>query len=717
MKLKIYLADLTYDTISITSDVFPLNIALVASYCKKLFGEHVEIKLFKYIKKLEDAIEESPPDILGLSNYAWNHLLGYNIFKIALKKDPNILTIWGGPNFPLDLPSQKKFLKKYSEVDAYIPLEGEIGFSNLIRKVIELNSLENIKQRIRETPIDGVITRNKQNEIQYNIPVIRTENLDEIPSPYLTGLMNEFFDGKLTPMFQTNRGCPFSCTFCNDGSSLVQRVNMFSIERVSQEIEYAAKNIGNSSKNILISDLNFGMFPRDLEICSKIKNIQDRYDGFPEQIQTTTGKNNKKQIIQAIEKLDGALRLSMSVQSLDSNVLANVKRSNISTDDFLALAPTIKNIDLGTDSEVILGLPGETFESHVETLRKLVRLDIDHILVFNCMMLMGSEMDSPEYRKKFGIKTKYRVLVRDFAKLSNGKNVAEIEEILISSNSLSFEEWGQLRALDFILYLTKIGIIFDPLLKYLRQINLDAFDLPYEILQNRNKNQTIQKIIDNFISESKDEFFNSPEDIAEKYSDDDEFLKLVKGEDGINILHYFTGLVLINHLEEWIRFTFDIARTLIKKNYPTGKSFLDDLNELQNFCLGMGTNLFGKNRIDEIPQHVFTYDIKSWKDDKTSKKLHEYRFSSPTDVKFFLSKKQFNLYEEHIETYTHPRTHAAELVKRIAIPALWRISIPIDSSYDEKLVFQQIESRKTEKNTYANRKYHPKKEFWVKRDL
>ena len=49
MKLKIYLADLTYDTISITSDVFPLNVGLVASYCKKLFNEHVEIKLFKYI--------------------------------------------------------------------------------------------------------------------------------------------------------------------------------------------------------------------------------------------------------------------------------------------------------------------------------------------------------------------------------------------------------------------------------------------------------------------------------------------------------------------------------------------------------------------------------------------------------------------------------------------------------------------------------------------
>ena len=162
--------------------------------------------------------------------------------------------------------------------------------------------------------------------------------------------MDEFFDGKLTPMFQTNRGCPFSCTFCNDGSSLVQRVNMFSIERVSQEIEYAAKNIRNGQKNILISDLNFGMYPRDLEICSKIKNIQTRFDGFPEQIQTTTGKNNKKQIIEAIEQLDGSLRLSMSVQSLDGGVLKNVKRGNISTDHLLELAPTIKNLDLGLSS-------------------------------------------------------------------------------------------------------------------------------------------------------------------------------------------------------------------------------------------------------------------------------------------------------------------------------------------------------------------------------
>jgi radical SAM superfamily enzyme YgiQ (UPF0313 family) len=714
--IRIYLADLTYDTISITSDVFPLNVGLVASYCKKLFGNKVEIKLFKYIKELENAIENEPPDILGLSNYAWNHLLGYNIFKIALKKDPNILTVWGGPNFPLDLDSQKKFLKKYSEVDVYIPLEGEIGFSNLIQRIIELDSKSMLKQKIREKPIEGAITRNGDNDIQFSIPVIRTKNLDDIPSPYLTGLMDKFFDGKLTPMFQTNRGCPFSCTYCNDGSPLVQRVNMFSIDRVSQEIEYAAKNIGDSSRNILISDLNFGMYPRDLEICSEIREIQKKYGGFPEQIQTTTGKNNKEQIIQAIEQLDGALRLSMSVQSLDSEVLKNVKRGNISTDAFLSLAPTIKKLDLGTDSEVILGLPGETFESHVQTLRGLMRANIDHILVFNCMMLMGSEMDTLEYRKKFELKTKYRVLVRDFAKLSNGKNVVEVEEIIVSSNSLSFEEWGQLRALDFILYMTKIGVLFDPLLKYLSQMNLDTFDLPYKILLNIDKNEVVKRIIEEFIFESKAEFFESPDDIMRKYSNDREFEKLVRGEDGINILHYFTGLILINHLEEWIRFTFDIAKTLVESKYPDQELILKDLEELQKFSLGLGTELFSKDRFDNTPEYIFNYDIMAWRNDKANKKINEFKFSSPMPVRFFLSKKQFNLYQEHIENYSHPRTHAAELVKRIAIPALWRMAVPIDSNYDEKLIAQQIELRKTEKNTYANRKYNSKKDFWIKRD-
>ena len=67
--LKIYLGDLTYDTVTISAEAIPLNIGFVAAYCKKQFGPNVEISLFKYIHELEKAIKESPP------GYTWTKQL------------------------------------------------------------------------------------------------------------------------------------------------------------------------------------------------------------------------------------------------------------------------------------------------------------------------------------------------------------------------------------------------------------------------------------------------------------------------------------------------------------------------------------------------------------------------------------------------------------------------------------------------------------------
>ena len=80
--LKIYLADLTYATISLATDSFPLNISFVTAYCKKKFGNNVDIKLFKYPNDLEKAIRDARPDILGMSNYPWNFNLGLTFFKM-----------------------------------------------------------------------------------------------------------------------------------------------------------------------------------------------------------------------------------------------------------------------------------------------------------------------------------------------------------------------------------------------------------------------------------------------------------------------------------------------------------------------------------------------------------------------------------------------------------------------------------------------------------
>ena len=142
----------------------------------------------------------------------------------------------------------------------------------------------------------------------------------------------------------------------------------------------------------------------------------------------------------------------------------------------------IKEVGLSTMSECILGLPGETFQSHVDTLRNLVRAKIDNIQVFTCMMLPGSELATPEERKKWNLETRFRILPRDFTKLKNGNVVLETEECVISSDTLSFEEYVELRILAFILWTTNVPVAYDAIKKLFSELGLDIFDLFFQIL-------------------------------------------------------------------------------------------------------------------------------------------------------------------------------------------------------------------------------------------
>ena len=104
--LRIYLGDLTHDTVGLATEVFPLNIGFVAAYCQKVHGASVEVSLFKYIHDLEAAIERDPPDILGLSNYPWCHNIDLAMIELLAARRPEALRFMGGPNFPHDAPSQ-----------------------------------------------------------------------------------------------------------------------------------------------------------------------------------------------------------------------------------------------------------------------------------------------------------------------------------------------------------------------------------------------------------------------------------------------------------------------------------------------------------------------------------------------------------------------------------------------------------------------------------
>ena len=670
--MKIYLGDLTYTTVTLATEAFPLNVGFIGSYCKKLFGDDVEITLFKYIEDIDKAVNQEPPDILGLSNYCWSHNVSSEIFKMAKKSNPNIITIWGGPNFPIDFPSQKKFMKKYPEVDAYIPTEGEIGFSNVVKIVLESNSLEESKHKILEKPIDGCVTRNKDGHIQYNIPTVRISTLDEIPSPYQNGMMDKFFDGKLTPMLQTNRGCPFHCTFCTDGRDEVNIVNKFSISRVNSEIEYIAKHIPKNTHSLHISDLNFGMYPRDIDICESLAKIQSEYN-YPKYIKCTTGKNQKDKIIKAIKKLNNSLRVTMSVQSLDPDVLRNIRRENISVDHMLALYPALKEADLQTTSEVILGLPGETFENHIQTLRDLVRGKMDEIVVHTCMLLDGSEMALPDERKKWDMKTKFRVLQRDFAELSNGKKVIEFEEVVVGSNTMKFDEYIDLRILAFIIFVTNQGIVFDAILKFLRENQIDVFELYYLMFKNRNNSpQNTQKIIEEFKNATIDELWDSPDDLLQNFQNDSDYKKLLNGEAGSNVIYHYKAAVVSESMYDWTEHVIKTAYMIIKQNDMYSDEIQKEFDSVANYCRGLSYNVLGQDRLKTTPQYEFEYDIPSWLSPKNDKKLNNFKLEKKLEISFQLDDEQFKMVQDNIDVYGHSRIGKSKTLKMLPNQKLWR---------------------------------------------
>jgi len=582
------------------------------------------------------------------------------------------LRVWGGPNFPIDSPSQKKFFKKFVNFDIYVPIDGEVGFSNIVEKVLQENP-KKIRDIALESSLDGCIIKNSEGKLFYSLADTRIKNLDEIPSPYLTGLVDKFFDDNLIPMLQTNRGCPFSCTFCTDGREAVNMVNRFSKERTEAEINYIAKHVKNNIHSMFVSDLNFGMIPGDIETCNFISDVQDKYD-YPHKLLTTTGKNNKKKIIESIKSLKDSLTLSMSVQSMDDQVLKNIKRDNISKDVMLELAPVIKENKMNTTAEVILGLPGETYESHLETIRKLISAKLDDVITYTCFLLPGSEMATPEQQMKWKFKTKFRMLPMDFAKLKSGKNICEIEEVIIGSKDLNFDDYVKLRLIGFTLWMTNKGILYTSLIKFLRQQNIDVATLFFQLVEQRNtSSKIIQNVYGKFQQATINELYDSPEEILLKIQDEVEFQKLVDEKAGFNVIRFHHTMILSDCMDEWTEYVLKIAHKLLqetgKLNLETEKQFHD----ISNYCRGKSHNPLGVNRMETNPEFTFNYDIDKWIDETSDiSTLDKFSVSKPLELIFTLTNEQFQIIRDNIELFGHSTVGYTKALKMVPERMFWR---------------------------------------------
>ncbi len=263
----------------------PLSLGLILAYAKEYEGgrleEHFDFRPDWLIDEQRLEAYKAEPGIYLFSSYIWSSSANLALSARVKALNPDSITIHGGPNVPKYEDDVTRYFADNPDVDITVRGEGEITMAEV---------LSALAGQMGHGPVDlsiladvAGITYRHGDEIVRTADRDRLPDLDVLPSPYLTGLFDAYVEGwnelalvgaagtdgwayKLpVVVLETNRGCPYGCTFCDWGSATLSRVRKFDLDRVFGELEWVARH----GFKIAIADANFGIFERDVEIAEQ----------------------------------------------------------------------------------------------------------------------------------------------------------------------------------------------------------------------------------------------------------------------------------------------------------------------------------------------------------------------------------------------------------------------------------------------------------------
>lgn len=684
--LKVYFGDLTHDSIILVSDTIPINIGFIAGYAKKLFDSDIDVSLFKYPQHILDAIRADPPDVLALSNYSWNSNLSEFVAGRAKMANPDVITVQGGTNFPHQPSQQAVYLTDRPATDFHTVFEGEVAFANLLRRILETRD-KGIG--LYDAPVEGTVFIHPSTRGS-DVPTLvtsdqpsRIRNLDDIPSPYLSGMMEEFFtDGRLTPFLETNRGCPFKCTFCHTGADYFQKINMFSTDRIRDEINYIARRASDKGiVNLHLADTNFGMYPRDREVCEALYQTHKDF-GWPQQIMSTTGKNNKERVIDITGILGNIFAVTMSVQSMDDTVLSNIKRSNIKLDHYIDVNKHLQKKGRSTNAELIIGLPGETRESFFRGVEECIEAGVSSATIYTLMLLNGTEFQSPAYRKTHGIKGKFRILPLNFGEYDEDR-VFDFEEVGVETNTMSFDDYLYLRGFALLVETVHNGHIFEEFFRFALSMGTSRGQFLRQLYDNlEDAPETVRSIVDGFMGETRSELWDTAEDLIQHYQQENNYKRLINGEVGGNLIYKYKSIGVARAAREWIEYLTQESRKVALQSLSAKENTDEVESEIHcigDFCQNKSHGLLDASA-DVAPRECsYSYDIVEWLTAEEGTQLKKFARSAPVKYVFSYDDTQLRTRDDLFKRYGTDVNALSKIVTRVtSLESLFRKIITTD---------------------------------------
>ena len=656
--MRIYLADLGHNQVTMSSDTYPLGVANLATYLQAFLrsDRKLDVRIFREPEDLRAALDGPAPDVLAVSSYGWNHNLSTSFARYAKRKHPGVITMMGGPNFPLTTPEQDSWMRTMPEIDAHVrgpTYEGERAFLNVIERLVEVGgSLGGLQEeRVAGTQwIDR-----KTGEFVAGGAVERILDLDEIPSPYLAGLMDPFWKSGYFPLMQIARGCPFTCQFCNSSVKSNSKVYAHSLENVKADLIYAAERV-DKTMALSFADDNFGMYELDVEVADVIAWCQDRY-GWPRYIRTTTGKNRGERIIEVMRKIRGALPMTAAVQSMSPVVLENIKRSNIKLETYAEIQKEVRAQGMQSYGEMILGLPGETKESFMKGISDLLDTGVLRVSAHQLMLLHGAPLNNPDQRDKFKFKTRFRVVARDVGDYGTGEPVIETEEMVVESATLSFEDYLEVRVFHLLLTIFYYEGNIEEAFAFAKERGTKAFDLIVRLQERLDRAPAgFRKVIDDFVRESQEELFETREAVVEWAKD--RLPGLISGELGGNLLSKYSMLGRFYATHEGLDFVQTaIAESLGDPLDPDGQA---ELAAVMDYLRTVLLHVPLKEAMQRTPSFTAAYDVEAWRNADFAQPLTSFRLPAPLTWHTAMDPEKQAVIEKRVADYGE---HAAGLGK------------------------------------------------------
>ena len=322
------------------------------------------------------------PDIVGLTSTTLTYKSALSIIKLTKEVLPDSLTLIGGSHVTF---WDEEALNECPQLDIVVRGEGEITFLELVKKVEKGEGL---------TEVVGITCR-KEGVIVKNSDRPHIEDLDNLPYPAFHLWPIEHFNkyGKIIFPVMTSRGCTFWCDFCSAVRMFGRRYRMRSPQNVVDELEFLYKKFGQDQYTFYDDAFTVSQ-SRTEEICNEIKKrgLKIKWD-CETRVDMVT-----KELLQKM-KAAGCIAVWFGVEAGSAKVIEAMGKGISLTQTFNAFK-WAKEAGLMTVASMILGFPGETRETAMESINLLAKIKSDEIGVYIATPYPGTPMY--DYVKKMG---------------------------------------------------------------------------------------------------------------------------------------------------------------------------------------------------------------------------------------------------------------------------------------------------------------------------